>query len=102
MNCNSIKTLLNPYIDNELSAEENEMVKQHLQECMDCAEETVELNKVKEMVRTLSAINAPPQLSSAVSQQIAESPAFKVNIFWSYQWLLGSLASAAAAFIIIY
>ncbi|MFH0888520.1 MAG: zf-HC2 domain-containing protein [Planctomycetota bacterium] len=102
MKCNEIKKLLNPYIDNELSEEDTNRVKMHLQECIDCAEETAELDKVRQMVYELPKLKAPMELVENVRQGIVDIKQPKVSVFWRYSWVIGSFASAAAVFLLVY
>lgn len=102
MKCNEIKKLLNPYIDNELSEEDTNRVKIHLQECIDCAEETSELDKVRQMIHELPRLKAPIELVEKVRDRIVNVKQPEVSIFLRYRWVIGSFASAAAVFLLVY
>jgi len=102
MKCDRIKKLLNAYIDNELSEKDTKRVKMHLQECIDCAEEVAELDKVQQMIHELPKLKAPVELVEKVRQRITGIKQPEVSIFWRYSWLAGSFASAAAVFLLVY
>jgi hypothetical protein len=102
MKCKDIKKLLNSYIDNELSEKDVQRVRIHLQECIDCAEETAELDKVKEMMHCLPKLQAPHGLAEAVREKIITIKQPERSIFWRYSWVIGSFSSAAALFLLAY
>ncbi|MFH1229944.1 MAG: anti-sigma factor, partial [Planctomycetota bacterium] len=102
MKCDDIKKLLNPYIDNELSEEDANRVKMHLQECVDCAKEVAELDKVRQMINDLPRLKAPCELVETVRQRMVKTEPASVSILWRYRWVISSFASAAAVLILVY
>jgi hypothetical protein len=105
MKCDEIKTLLNPYLDNEVAQADAELVKQHLRECSACAKEVSELRKVKEMLCELPVLTAPSELLEGIRYNLAHSnPEIlqRSNAFVRYRWLTLSLASAAAVILVVF
>jgi len=105
MKCDEIKTLLNSYVDNEVSRADAERVRKHLGECPACAKEAADLNKVKEMLRKLPALSAPTGLLEGVRCNLARpNPELlqRSNAFLRYRWLTLSLASAAAVILVVF
>ena len=105
MKCDEIKTLLNPYVDNELTQADTEQVKKHLAECPACAKETAELIKVKEMLRGLPELTAPAGLLEGVRGNLARpnpETLQRNSTFLRYRWLTLSLASAAAVILVAF
>ncbi|MBI4834305.1 MAG: zf-HC2 domain-containing protein [Planctomycetes bacterium] len=103
MKCDNIRELLSAYIDDELSEKESTMVRHHLEDCLDCKEEAVELNKVRQMMKELPMVKAPGELVDRINKGLdGISQPKHVNIFTRYQWIIPSLATAAAAFLVVY
>ncbi|MBI5778607.1 MAG: zf-HC2 domain-containing protein [Planctomycetes bacterium] len=104
MKCDEIKTLLNPYVDRELSATDSDRLTKHLEECPVCAKDVVELKKVKEMLRKLPVLSVPSGLLEGVRDNLARPNNERlktVSLFWRYRWLAASLASAAAVVLVM-
>jgi len=57
MNCQKIKKLLNPYIDNTLDTATAQQVDEHLKSCPSCHEEYLKLKKI---ISTLNSISIQP------------------------------------------
>ncbi|MEW6026620.1 MAG: zf-HC2 domain-containing protein [Planctomycetota bacterium] len=132
MKCDEIRTLLNPYVDNELPGEEAGAVKRHLEACPACAKEVAVLNKVKALLCKLPACSAPEALLERVQAGLprpvrkdsdegytnesikdnkdglsngaspADSETQGTGVLWRYRWLSGSLASAAAVLLVVF
>ena len=65
MRCSKIK-LISPYIDGELSAEEEDILKLHINECGECARELEELQKIHELFAGAETFEAPHGFSTRV------------------------------------
>ncbi|MEK7309838.1 MAG: zf-HC2 domain-containing protein [Planctomycetota bacterium] len=104
MKCDEVKTLLNPYVDKELSTTDADRTKKHLEECPGCAKKVTELKRVKEMLRGMPALTAPSELLEGVrcnlTRPIDERQG--TNIFRRSGWLTASLASAAAVILVVF
>jgi len=111
MRCDEIRTLLGAYVDAELRQSDIPRVEEHLKTCQDCVKIVAELNKVKQLVKTLPRANAPKELLERVNQPVRTvHPGGKVackpkaqsyGVFWRYRWAITSLASAAVILVLI-
>ena len=106
-NCDKTRELLSAYLDGELPEKEAVTVRRHLAECLDCEEVALELDKVRQMVKGLPQLKAPAELAERVRQQLAGTRTTNheqqtTSIFWSYRWAIRGLATAAAAFLVVY
>lgn len=72
--CNEIIELLSPYIDKELSKEEEKEVKKHLDECSECSTEYTELLELKNLMEKIGEeeIEAPEGFVESVMKKIEE------------------------------
>jgi hypothetical protein len=52
MNCRRVRRFLFSYFKNELSEDEKEKIKFHLESCPDCARESLEVERVSSLVKT--------------------------------------------------
>ncbi len=74
MQCNEIKTVLNAYLDKELSLVQKEQVMQHLKSCDSCSEDYAALSQVKDAVKFGNLyVSAPGHLKKCVSEKLAQS-----------------------------
>ncbi len=64
--CDLVRELLSPYIDDELDLEERQRVDSHLQSCQSCREEFDSIRKSASLVRSMPVIE--PRRSFAVSE----------------------------------
>jgi len=71
MNCQKIKKLLNPYIDQVLDAESTQQVEEHLKSCSTCREEYLKLNNIISAVNSLSPQPAPENLTENIMAKIS-------------------------------
>lgn len=105
MKCDEIRTLLNPYVDRDLSTTDADRVKKHLGECPACAKEVAELKKVKEILHKMPVLTAPAGLLEGVSRNLAR-PNQEIlqgrNTFLRYRWLTFSLVSTAAVILVVF
>lgn len=70
MNCQKIKKLLNPYIDQILDVESTQQVDEHLKSCSVCREEYSKLKQVIFSLNSLSPQPAPENLTKNVMAKI--------------------------------
>lgn len=84
MNCEKIQELLSPYIEDELSDEENRDVEKHLQGCSSCRMLLVSLKEARE------AMGAFPQLevSERLMSQLYGLPHRKKRFEFSFDFLV--------------
>ncbi|GAG72792.1 unnamed protein product [marine sediment metagenome] len=72
MNCQKIKKLLNPYIDQALDADTAQQVEEHLKSCSACREGYLELNNIISAVNSFSPQPAPENLTENIMAKISQ------------------------------
>jgi len=72
MNCQKIKKLLNPYIDQVLDAESAQQVEEHLESCPTCPEEYLRLKGMVASLNSVSQVSAPQNLSQSIMAKISQ------------------------------
>jgi len=74
MDCRKIEQLISPYIDQELTRAEADMVRVHLSGCTDCQKEYEDLVRLSSVMQNLkqAVVPAPPGFSAAVMQRIRQ------------------------------
>ncbi len=82
MNCNQIKKLINPYIDQILQAENAQQVEEHLKSCPTCREEYQRLKKMITSLNSLPEINAPKNINQNIMANIFEGK-IQVRTSWT-------------------
>ena len=71
MKCTEIRALLSPYLDAELSPKLQRLVERHLEECATCNVELLRLERTIDLLATLPAEKAKPDLHLAVKRELA-------------------------------
>jgi len=84
MNCNQIKKLINPYIDQILQAETAQQVEEHLKSCPICREEYQRLKKMITYLNSLSEVNAPKNFNQNIMAKISKEK-IQVRTSWTDQ-----------------
>jgi anti-sigma factor RsiW len=99
MSCSSeFVQLLHKYMDQEVSDEEEKMVKDHLHTCEECYQHFHELEKAVALVQSTSHIQAPIDFTEAVMNRL---PKEKRTVSWN-RWLKGHpLLAAASLFVLL-
>ena len=72
MNCEKIKKLLNPYIDQALDADTAQQVDEHLKSCPACNKEYQRLNKIITSLNFLSPQPAPADFTQNIMTKISQ------------------------------
>jgi hypothetical protein len=72
MNCQKIKKLLNPYIDQILDVESTQQVNEHLKSCSVCREEYSKLKQVICSLNSLSPQPVPENLTENIMAKISQ------------------------------
>jgi hypothetical protein len=106
--CDLIKNLLNPYIDNELQSKDKIIVEEHLAECESCSKELNSLIKVSKIVKGANRFSPPDSEIKKLKMRFKSEKAFKpkhiiYNIFTylSHNRLTLFIASGSAILIIV-
>jgi len=82
MNCNQIKKLINPYIDQTLQAETAQQIEEHLKFCPICREEYQRLKEIITSLNSLPEINAPKNLNQSIMAKIFKEK-IQVRTSWA-------------------
>lgn len=101
MNCRYVQSRLSAYLDFELSGVEQQLIRSHLEQCIECSEEFEGLRRTKELLRQMPIVaprSGPEQVLLRV-HQVTHPPRRATGILWrTPRWwqLAGGLALAAA------
>jgi len=69
-NCKRCQPLLSALVDNQVSEQENQFIRQHLQTCQDCRAALESYQGIRAQFRKLSLPTPPPELRRAVFAQV--------------------------------
>lgn len=69
--CAAVRSLMEAYVDGELSPGEGESLRRHAADCPDCAGELARTAEVKTGLSLLPRLRCPPRVSRAVLRQAA-------------------------------
>ena len=72
LDCKELKILINAYIDDELPAEDRDLIEQHLKSCKKCSIEAESLFKTVNLIKKLDKIQAPAELSENLYRKIEQ------------------------------
>lgn len=73
MNCEEIRELLNPLVDEELTREEQYTIREHLEECSECRLQHVQLLELRQTLADVPHYKLPPDLERSLHEQIANA-----------------------------
>jgi anti-sigma factor RsiW len=96
MDCKDIQKLLNPFVDNELSAHEAFMVAEHVEDCAPCQREMEDIRRFDAQLRTEGRIALPgiDELRAAILWRLSPW-------FWVRRWRSVGATAAALLFLVI-
>ena len=72
MHCNEIESRLSVFLDDELKPEIRQLVKSHINKCVDCEEALKALQRVDRRIRDFPLIRAPEDFSDQVMLRAAK------------------------------
>ena len=105
MNCQEAKTLIPIFLDDELEAEKQQRVAEHLRTCADCRAEAREIEETWELLGAVKTIEPDPNYSIRFWQSVdAQRPwharvlQYAQTVFVNQRWLP---AAAAAAMVLL-
>jgi hypothetical protein len=81
MNCQKIKKLLNPYIDQALDTGTAQQVDKHLKSCLACRKEYLELNNIVSAINSVSPQSAPADFTQKIMAKISQKE-IKIQFSW--------------------
>jgi anti-sigma factor RsiW len=73
MTCTEIGRLIDPYVDGELGAEDEAVVRAHLATCATCRQQVADRERLRRLVRTAPYHTAPDRLRAAVANNASRS-----------------------------
>ncbi|MBA7511040.1 hypothetical protein ES705_03030 [subsurface metagenome] len=82
MNCQKIKKLLNPYIDQALDAETAQQVEEHLKSCPACRQEYRKLKEIATSLNSFPQVSAPQNITQTIMARIYEDK-IQVRTSWA-------------------
>lgn len=92
MRCRSVRHRLSEYLDGELPAPEQAPIAEHLEVCAGCREEAEAFRRTGEALRTLSAVEVAPDLTSDLHRRLGAPAARRFRVGW-----VGAAVVAAGA-----
>ncbi|MBX3176885.1 MAG: zf-HC2 domain-containing protein [Candidatus Hydrogenedentes bacterium] len=93
MNCEHIRTEFSALLDDELNAEDRELVEEHLSECSDCLRELHGYKQVTEAYRYHHPVKAPADFEARVREALRPASRRLPGAFW---WRYGLAAASIA------
>jgi len=106
MNCQEIKKLLNPYIDQVLDVESIQQVEEHLKSCPTCQDEYLRLKETVASLKFLPQVSAPQNFTQNLMAKISQEE-IQIQTSWidhlkkrisipRFSFRLAGIATAAA------
>ncbi|HNX58958.1 MAG TPA: zf-HC2 domain-containing protein, partial [Spirochaetota bacterium] len=98
MKCSSVRSLIDSYLDGTCDEKKSRSVEEHTASCKDCAEELAYAKRVRDKMRSLSAIKAPAGFEEKIFRLTgtsAPSVGMKIIRFLNQKTVLIPLGSAA-------
>jgi anti-sigma factor RsiW len=102
MACDSWRSKIEPYADEELSAEELRVMAAHLRSCASCSVDVLARMQMKRSIKTAGKRYSP---SVALRQRVAGEIAPRKKAAWLWNWMPALAATAAlavVAFLLVY
>ena len=90
MNCRSVRRRLSEYLDGEVPAPRQAAIAAHLEVCAGCRDELEAMRRAGEALKTLSAVEAAPDLTGDLRRRLAAPAARRLRVGW-----VGAAAVAA-------
>ncbi|MCM8795022.1 MAG: anti-sigma factor [Candidatus Omnitrophica bacterium] len=105
MDCDVCRKKLSPFLEGDLSAEESEKMRRHMENCRPCAAELAVLKQMVGSLKELPKPPVPPGFREGVWAKIDASPARRLKKFilepWYFKLPVEVLATAAIALVVI-
>jgi hypothetical protein len=105
MNCRYVQSRLSAYLDFELSGDEQQLIRSHLEECIECSCEFESLRRTKQLLRQMPIVKprtGPEQVLLRVRQVQPATPRPAWGIRWhpprAWQYAGGFALAAAIVF----
>lgn len=101
MRCEKIEELLSPYLEDELSQEEKEAVKDHLQTCESCAALLSFLKETRESLTGFPELEVSQNLLNRLSSIPSKKKRFRLSFDFLLQPSLQPVLAAASILLIL-
>lgn len=102
MKCDIIENKLIDYLYGELTGEEQQSVKQHIDNCEDCRKELASLKQSRNLLNKLP-VEPPPLPLTGFAEQPVREPSLRERLLQLFPHSLpGKLALAVASFLILF
>jgi anti-sigma factor RsiW len=95
--CERVRSLLDPFIDDELAAEEQREVERHVRACPECQRELDELGELGAKLRVAAFHKAPAKLVSNVQESLRRAESRTLRPGQMRRWPLTAASHLAAA-----
>jgi anti-sigma factor RsiW len=70
MECSQVKKRLSAFLDNEVTAEENSKISEHLKSCIKCSKELEALSQVSDFINVMDEVEVSPYFMVRLKQRI--------------------------------
>ncbi len=105
MNCRYVQSRLSAYLDMELTGHEHQLIRSHIENCIECSTEFERLRRMKHLLRQLPVVQ-PSQGPEAVlarlrTQRTAVSQTAVIRVGWrsTRWWQMAAGAAAVGVFL---
>ena len=85
MNCRYVQSRLSAYLDFELSGDEQQLVRSHLEECIECSCEFESLRRTKQLLRQMPMVK-PHTGPEQVLLRVRQTQHLTVRPAWGIRW----------------
>jgi hypothetical protein len=96
MNCESVRDLLSAFYDRELPTDREAQVREHVEQCPDCARRLVEFGQLSQLTTRLRNPNAPRETWPAIASALDDQESHKGGVFAGRMSSRSRLAMAAS------
>lgn len=95
LDCENIQALIPLYIDNELSEEEADFVKQHLESCAECRKEYAFIASMLENLSSMPEPELPKDFHENLMRKVRAAAPTKKTYYFDFKRIAGFAAAAA-------
>lgn len=99
MNCDKIRNLLDPLVDEELPERERDVVRCHLDGCSACQHEFRQIDELRRMLKRTGRHAVPHSLQQNVRERIVHAADPPIRRLWQTHWMRPVVTHAAAALV---
>jgi hypothetical protein len=85
MNCRYVQSRLSAYLDFELSGDEQQLIRSHLETCIECSCEYESLRRTKQLLRQIPTVK-PHTGPEQVLLRVRQAPPVATRPAWGIRW----------------